>query len=347
MFICLEGIAGSGKTTQTKLLADYLKNVKGKDIFISAVYEGERRSVVSDFMNASGIKLDQNAVMFLFQALHAAQYHEVKNALSINKTVIADRWRYSFFAHHVYQDTFGKNENLMFQLDLLAYRSLEPDICFLIDIPAKIAYNRYIERERSINDNGLDLRMEMLKNIENQFKQDHLNFYGIQASAKDLPITDESVDFVHQRFVLMHLSPEDQKRDIKEVLRVAKDKVFLLEYDWETLSSRENEDILKEFRDLSFQLMGKSKIDPFMGAKLEMLLGEVGQGLDTDIKKFSREESDYTDELIDLCVISNKMATSILKDEDLASKFSALRDKLSNSHIKFTPPSIVAVTVRK
>ena len=157
MFICLEGIAGSGKTTQTKLLADYLKNVKGKDIFISAVYEGERRSVVSDFMNASGIKLDQNAVMFLFQALHAAQYHEVKNALSINKTVIADRWRYSFFAHHVYQDTFGKNENLMFQLDLLAYRSLEPDICFLIDIPAKIAYNRYIERERSINDNGLDL----------------------------------------------------------------------------------------------------------------------------------------------------------------------------------------------
>ena len=194
---------------------------------------------------------------------------------------------------------------------------------------------------------ALDLRMEMLKNIENQFKQDHLNFYGIQASAKDLPITDESVDFVHQRFVLMHLSPEDQKRDIKEVLRVAKDKVFLLEYDWETLSSRENEDILKEFRDLSFQLMGKFKIDPFMGAKLEMLLGEVGQGLDTDIKKFSREESDYTDELIDLCVISNKMATSILKDEDLASKFSALRDKLSNSHIKFTPPSIVAVTVRK
>ena len=157
MFICLEGIAGSGKTTQTKLLADYLKNVKGKDIFISAVYEGERRSVVSDFMNASGIKLDQNAVMFLFQALHAAQYHEVKNALSINKTVIADRWRYSFFAHHLYQRTFDKNENLMLQLDLLAYRSLEPDICFLIDIPAKIAYNRYIERERSINDNGLDL----------------------------------------------------------------------------------------------------------------------------------------------------------------------------------------------
>jgi len=171
MFICFEGIAGSGKTTQTKLLADYLKNVKGKGVFISAVYEGERRSVVSDFMNASGIKLDQNAVMFLFQALHAAQYHEVKNALSINKTVLADRWSYSFFAHHLYQRTFDKNENLMLQLDLLAYRSLEPDICFLIDIPAKIAYNRYIERERSINDNGLDLmNLEYFVTVADYYK---------------------------------------------------------------------------------------------------------------------------------------------------------------------------------
>lgn len=157
MFICFEGIAGSGKTTQAKLLADYLKNIKGREVFISAAYEERRRRVAADFMNVSGIKPDQNAVMFLFQALHAAQYHEVKNALSINKTVIADRWRYSFFAHHLHQNTFEGDEKIMTQLDLLAYRSLEPDIYFLIDTPAKIAYNRYIERELSINDGGLDL----------------------------------------------------------------------------------------------------------------------------------------------------------------------------------------------
>jgi len=85
--ICSEGIAGSGKTTQTKLLTNYLKNVKGKDVFISAAYEGERRKAVSDFMNTSGIKPDQNAVMFLFQALHAAQYHEVNKAIGIGKIV--------------------------------------------------------------------------------------------------------------------------------------------------------------------------------------------------------------------------------------------------------------------
>jgi len=172
MFICFEGIAGSGKTTQTKLLADYLKNIKKKEIFVSAAYEGERRKVVSDFMNDSGIKTDQNAVMFLFQALHAAQYCEVNKALSISKTVIADRWRYSFFAHHLYQRTFGKNENIMLQLDLLAYRSLEPEIYLLIDIPAKIAYSRYIKRERSIDDKGLDLmNLEYFVTVAGYYKK--------------------------------------------------------------------------------------------------------------------------------------------------------------------------------
>ena len=160
MFICFEGIAGSGKTTQTKLLADYLKNVKGKDVFVSAAYERERRKIASDFMKLSGIKADQNAVMFLFQALHAAQYYEVNEALMSDKIVIADRWRHSFFAHHLLQNTFNGDRMLMNQLDLLAYRTLEPDIYFLLKVPAVTAYERYLERENAIDDGGLELMDE-------------------------------------------------------------------------------------------------------------------------------------------------------------------------------------------
>ena len=157
MFICFEGIAGSGKTTQTKLLADYLKNIKSKDIFVSAVYERGRRKAISGFMNLLGIKADQNAVMFLFQALHAIQHHEVNEALMSGKIVIADRWRYYFFSHHLQQNPFNGDTKLMNKLDLLAHRTLEPDIYFLLKVPPLIAYERYLKREHAISGGGLDL----------------------------------------------------------------------------------------------------------------------------------------------------------------------------------------------
>lgn len=172
MFICFEGVAGSGKTTQTRLLADYLKNVKSKNVFVSAVYERERRKAISDFMISSGIKADQNAIMFLFQALHATQYNEVNKALMSNKIVIADRWRYSFFVHHLQQNTFNRDTALMNRLDLLAYRTLEPDIYFLLKIPSVIAYERYLKREHVISDDGLELMDEKyFKSVSSYYKQ--------------------------------------------------------------------------------------------------------------------------------------------------------------------------------
>lgn len=157
MFFCFEGIAGSGKTTQVKLLADHLRNSKGKDVFISAAYEGERRKLVADFLSVSGMKSDDHAVMFLFQALHALQYREVVDALATGKDVIADRWRDSFFAHHLYQKTFGDDLDLARRIDQLAFRSLDPEVCLYLDVPPDLAHERYLKRESVMNDCGLEL----------------------------------------------------------------------------------------------------------------------------------------------------------------------------------------------
>lgn len=171
MFICFEGIAGSGKTTQTKNLFEYLKT-KNKDVFVSSAYEGNRRLAVSSFMNETGIKSDQNAVMFLFQSLHAAQFFEVNESLRLGKTVIADRWSPSFYAHHLYQNTFNGDGVLMDKIDRLAFRSLEPDAYFLIDLPPDVAYSRYVEREKVISDKGLDLmHLEYFSSVSLYYKE--------------------------------------------------------------------------------------------------------------------------------------------------------------------------------
>lgn len=193
MFICFEGIAGAGKTTQAHLLRDYLRDVKGRDVSISSVYDGSFRKVVSDFMNASLIKSDANATMFLFQALHATQRRNVERALSSGEIAIADSWRSSFYAYHLCQNTFDGDKRLMRELDKLGHGTLEPDICFLADLPAEIAHSRYLKRERSINDNGLkimdlefffsvakyyrEIAQEKKWNIVD-FSRDHLMVFG-------------------------------------------------------------------------------------------------------------------------------------------------------------------------
>lgn len=157
MFICFEGIAGAGKTTQANLLKDYLQEAKGVEVFLSSVYEGGFRKIISDFMKTSLIGSDENATMFLFQSLHAAQRCNVEKALCSGKVVVADSWRHPFFAYHLYQNTFSGNRKIMNEIDRLGHGVLEPDICFLPDLPVELAYSRYIKREEIINDKGLKI----------------------------------------------------------------------------------------------------------------------------------------------------------------------------------------------
>lgn len=199
MLICFEGIAGAGKSTQTLLLSEYLQSKKEASVFISSVYEGARRTLVSDFMNKSGIKSDANATMFLFQALHAAQYAEVTHELSVNKIVIADRWRYSFFAHHLYVDTFAGDTKFMDKIDRLAYRELEPNVCFLIHTPPEVAYDRYKRRENLIADNGLNI-------VDLKYLSSVQDFYIQIAKKNNWYIIDGS------------LSPDDVFKQIKVIV---------------------------------------------------------------------------------------------------------------------------------
>jgi dTMP kinase len=158
MFICLEGVAGAGKSTQAKILAKYLGATLSKKVFISAAFEGNRRLLVNRFMKSSGVANDQRAIMFLFQALHATQYFEVANALKRKSFVIADRWRYSFFAHHLLRSTSGiADRKILVMLNRLAFRNLEPEITILLDLAPSIAHQRYIRREKIQKDGVLEI----------------------------------------------------------------------------------------------------------------------------------------------------------------------------------------------
>lgn len=149
LFICFEGIAGSGKTTQSILLKQRLEKENLGEVIISKAYEEEKKRSADFLINALKISPDSVSMMFLFQVLHSEQYEETKEALEKGKIVIADRWRESFWAWHLNFGPLAKEPRKTLEiLDQLAFHKLEPEITFLLNLPVEVAIKRFLSRDR-------------------------------------------------------------------------------------------------------------------------------------------------------------------------------------------------------
>lgn len=194
----------------------------------------------------------------------------------------------------------------------------------------------------------LDIRADALKEMKDGLANTETPFYGVRGDVKSLPFADGTFDIVHQRFILMNISPETRAKALREILRVSEKDVLLLEYNWRTLKSTESPEIIDRFRDLAFQMFAKFSTDPYMGEKFEQLLKEVDPYLEYSLQSFKREES--VNNMAELMLNLRgfyKGAKDFLKDEKLAEDFKRLIEELKNSPIKFVPPEIVVVIIKK
>jgi len=147
IFICFEGIAGSGKTTQIALLKKKLEKGNWGEVIITKTYEGKIKEAASAFIKALNLDPRSISMMFLFQALHAEQYKKTKEALESGKIVIADRWNESFWAYHSnFLPLSQKPKKMLKILDELAFQKLEPQITFLLDASEETALQRILLR---------------------------------------------------------------------------------------------------------------------------------------------------------------------------------------------------------
>lgn len=156
-FICFEGIAGAGKSSQSEMLKKIIEDKHGKKCFISAAFEGDRKRLVEEFVVNLSTHNNPTMIMFLFQSLHSIQYEEVIRSLQNNHLVIADRWRESFFAYHNHYGPLAKEDILIRNLlDKITFKDLEPDLTFYIDLSPHLALERFYSREKN-NKSCLDL----------------------------------------------------------------------------------------------------------------------------------------------------------------------------------------------
>jgi dTMP kinase len=169
MFITLEGIEGSGKTTQIELLADYLAEngypiVRTREPGGTLFGESLRKVLLQKDLNVLPL-----SELLVFMAIRAQHVEEViMPALSAGKVVLCDRFTDATYAYQGYGrcTDLGIIENL----NRLVTKGLTPNLTILIDCKAETGLKRKLV-DNSHGDRFEHEKIEFHRAIKNGYRR--------------------------------------------------------------------------------------------------------------------------------------------------------------------------------
>jgi dTMP kinase len=141
-FITFEGIEGSGKTTQIRLLGESLRK-QGMDVLVTREPGGcpVADAIRNILLHPGNTAIVPRAELLLYAAARAQHVEEVVlPALQAGTIVLCDRYTDATLA---YQGSGrGLAASLIADLNTLASGGLSPDLTLLLDMPAEEGLNR-------------------------------------------------------------------------------------------------------------------------------------------------------------------------------------------------------------
>jgi len=147
LFICVEGLDGCGKTTQTKLLVRKLRKM-GWD----AVYTAEpSRGKIGKFIQKYCLHGEKRTSPIVEALLFAADRfehveREVISALNEGKIVVSDRYVYSSLA---YQGATGLD---LKWIEMINEHAIRPDLAIFVDVELEAVIKR-LKPKKSVMEN--------------------------------------------------------------------------------------------------------------------------------------------------------------------------------------------------
>ena len=170
LLITFEGGEGTGKSTQSKLLYDYLKS-KTKDVILTREPGGctESENIRNLLVKGNINKWDPITESLLH---NAARREHIKNiikpALLKNKIVICDRYIDSTMAYQGIGQ--GVNSNFLNILSKEITENIVANITFIFDIDPDISLKRAKKRDKNTNNRYENFDISFHRNIRKYFK---------------------------------------------------------------------------------------------------------------------------------------------------------------------------------
>jgi dTMP kinase len=178
-FIVIEGLDGSGKTTQARLLVQKLQNSHNA-VYTTEPSSGKVGSFIRDRCLYEEKRFDSAVEALLFAADRVEHVqNEVAPALNEGKLVVSDRYVYSSLA---YQGSAGLNIDW---INAINKPALKPDLAVFIDVAPEIVLKR-LNRKKSV--------METLE-TQKKVREIYLKFVANGQLVRidgDMPVADLS-----------------------------------------------------------------------------------------------------------------------------------------------------------
>jgi dTMP kinase len=150
-FICFEGVEGSGKSTQAKLLYKFIKKKITKNVILTREPGGTLFSEkIRNLMLDKKTNISPLTEFFLLMA--ARNEHIIRKInfyLKKNFIIICDRFFYSTLAYQHYLE--GMDKKFIFSTQKKIFNKVHPDITFLIDLNKKESKVRINKRAKKTN----------------------------------------------------------------------------------------------------------------------------------------------------------------------------------------------------
>ena len=201
-FITLEGGEGTGKSTQIKLLAEYLQK-KGVDVVTTkepggtALGQEIRRLLVTGEQD----KLDAVAEALLFFAdRHIHLVKKIWPAMEKGQWVLSDRFADSTFAYQCYGYQNKVSRNTLEELYKIAVGSFKPDLTLILDIDPKVGIERSLRKAegedvKEIRFEGIDI------SFHERLRQGYLDIAAREPKRCVVLDANKSIEALHQDIV--------------------------------------------------------------------------------------------------------------------------------------------------